>query len=304
MSFPKSVYVKIAEGCDNRCSYCAIPLIRGNLASRSVKDIVEEVGMLLDKGFFEVNLIAQDLGSFGLDRGKQELPVLLSEISKLRGKFWVRMLYIHPDRFPTDILGLCKEDGRILPYFDLPFQHASQPILARMGRKGDSETYLELIQTIRQTLPHAVIRSTFLVGFPGETEADFATLADFQDKASLEWLGVFSYSREEGTAAYRYSWKPNKKPPKRELERRKRLLEERQIRITETMLDRFVGKDFDALVEESIPGEGLCLARAYAHAPEVDGLVVVHAENVAPGDVLKVRIVKRNGVDLEAVRAD
>ena len=204
LSFPRSAYIKVAEGCDNRCSYCAIPLIRGRLRSRSVEEVAAEHRELLARGVFEFNLVAQDLGSFGLDRGRFELPRLLRELLRVEGEFWIRLLYIHPDRFHEEVLEIMREDGRLVPYLDLPFQHASAGILRAMGRRGDGEGYLALLDRIRTAVPDAVIRSTFLVGFPAEGPEEFEELLRFQRRAELDWLGVFCYSPEEGTAAERF----------------------------------------------------------------------------------------------------
>lgn len=305
LSLPGSAYVKITEGCDNRCTFCAIPLIRGNLRSRSIDSIVAECSGLLRRGVKELCLIGQDLGSYGKDgaagafeTGLCRLPELLSALSGLSGDFWIRLLYIHPDNFPMEILPLCQKDPRILPYFDLPFQHASQRILRLMNRRGDSETYLDLLATIRRELPEATIRSTFLVGFPGETEEDVETLLDFQQKAQLDWLGVFTYSREEDTPAYSMKNRPSKKVA----EARKRQIEAAQIPISEARMDRFVGKTLPVLVEERVENEdGLYLGRTVCQAPEVDGATVLSADqDLVPGTYVSARVFSRAGFDLDA----
>jgi ribosomal protein S12 methylthiotransferase len=294
LSFPGSAYVKIAEGCANRCTYCAIPLIRGDLASRDVESLLTEIRQLRDQGTRELILIAQDLGSYGKDAGGAALPRLLSSIATLEGEFWIRMLYIHPDHFPREILDIVAGDPRFLPYFDLPFQHASPSILRAMGRRGDASRNLELIGEIRSRLPGATIRSTFLTGFPGETEKDFEQLLDFQEKAALEWMGAFTYSREEDTPAYGMPGRVAKKTA----QARKNALERRQIPITEKALDAQVGRTLEVLVEEQVEGEEMSLGRAYLQAPEVDGLIVVR-RRLPPGSMTRVRISRRNGVDLE-----
>lgn len=303
-----SAYVKIAEGCSNHCSFCAIPLIRGDLDSRPVDDVVAEIESLLARGVYEIDLIGQDLGSYGRDSGGgQLLPALLARLSALEGDFRVRMLYIHPDRFPLEILDACERDPRVLPYFDIPFQHGSPRILKAMGRKGDPDAYLGLIGKIRDRLPDAVIRSTFLVGFPGETEEDFALLREFQERSRLDWLGAFAYSKEEGTAAAKLKGAV----PKKIAGRRKAELEAAQTAITEERMARFVGREFEVLIEERIEapdGEGagadgsdeaFSLGRAWFQAPEVDGLCVVRGE-FEPGAVVKARTFALRGVDLEA----
>jgi ribosomal protein S12 methylthiotransferase len=297
LSFPGSAFLKVAEGCSNHCTYCAIPLIRGELTSRPRPGILAEIQQLLAAGIREINLIAQDLASYGLDRGAGELPELLEEISRLEGDFWIRLLYLHPDRFPDAVLQRMAADPRILPYFDLPFQHASPSLLARMGRRGNAERYLSLIALIRRRLPQAVIRSTFLVGFPGETQEDFDTLLDFQLSAELDWLGVFAYSREENTPAYDF---PGHLPAALAKERRQQV-EQAQIPITHRRLDAYKNRRLDLLVEEHVQGEDLYLARGYPHAPDVDGLVVLRASGLEGGQKVQARILRRNGVDLEAV---
>jgi ribosomal protein S12 methylthiotransferase len=296
LSYPGSAYLKIAEGCDNRCSYCAIPLIRGPLASRSRSEILAEAEELLARGVRELILVAQDLSSFGLDRGAGELTALLRDLGRIGGEFWLRLLYIHPDHFPDEVLELAASDPRLLPYFDLPFQHASEAVLARMGRRGSAESYLALIRRIRQRLPDAALRSTFLVGFPGETEEDFRRLLEFQRAAELDWAGVFAYSREEGTPAYALRGRVSR----RLAGERKALLEQAQVPITRARLERHLGRVLPVLIEEPVIGQGLSLGRAYLQAPEVDGLVVVRASGLEAGSLHRVRIERLAGVDLEA----
>ncbi|MFQ3619677.1 MAG: 30S ribosomal protein S12 methylthiotransferase RimO [Spirochaetales bacterium] len=297
-------YIKIAEGCRNRCTYCAIPLIRGSLRSRKITEIREEIETFLSLGIRELNLVAQDLGSYGMDLGEKEgegLIQLLQELQSLPQKFWIRLLYIHPERFPLKVLDLCKADERFLPYFDLPFQHASPSILRAMGRKKDSKAYLELIQQIREQVPSAVLRTTFLVGFPGETNADFEELLRFQEAAQFDWVGVFSYSAEDGTAAAELDKKRSLHVPKRIAKERKKRVESVQESITAVRFDRFIGSTLQVLIEEVVEGEPIAFGRGYMHAPEVDGVVVVHPYQGGSGDFLTVRVIKRNGIDLEAV---
>jgi ribosomal protein S12 methylthiotransferase len=302
LSLPGSAYVKISEGCDNRCSFCSIPLIRGPLRSRAVAEVVGECRSLLDRGIRELCLIGQDLASYGNDRpGEGGLPALLEALAALEGRFWVRLLYLHPDHLPLSILDTMGRDRRFLPYFDIPFQHASAPLLRAMNRRGDGERYLALVRAIRSALPEAVIRSTFLTGFPGETEEDFARLLDFQAEAALDWMGCFTYSREEDTPAYAMG----PRVPRRKAAERKRILEERQQGISEDRMDRFKGRVLDILVEERFetpedPAGGLYLGRAYAQAPEVDGAALVFSERpLAPGTLIPCKVTGRAGIDLE-----
>jgi len=311
LSLPGSAYVKISEGCNNRCSYCAIPLIRGNLVSRTIPDITEECRSLLARGIKELCIIGQDIGSFGKDTVSEHinLPELLNSISKIEGHFWVRLLYIHPDHFPFQILDIMERDKRFIPYFDIPFQHASAKILTAMNRNGTAEKYLELIKTIRARLPHAVIRSTFLLGFPGETENDFEILLDFQEKAKLDWLGCFVYSKEEGTPSFSMKGQV----PKKTAAMRKQIIEERQMPITEKNMDRFTGQTLEVLIEEQIDSddaeENIWLGRLYCQAPDIDGAAVVvrtvdnafgkPEKNPQLGDIVLCKVIARRGFDLE-----
>ncbi|MCL2878877.1 MAG: 30S ribosomal protein S12 methylthiotransferase RimO [Treponema sp.] len=317
LSLPGSAYVKISEGCDNRCSYCAIPLIRGGLVCRTVPDIVSECDALLKRGITELCIIGQDICAY--HSNGSGLPELLESISLLPGNFWVRLLYMHPDHFPMRVLDIIERDARFLPYFDIPFQHASEKILKAMNRKGTADEYLALVENIRRRLPDAVIRSTFLLGFPGETEKDFLALCEFQNKIKLDWLGCFAYSREDDTPA----WSMPAQVPGRVAERRKRIIEEVQIPITTRSMDRFIGKSYDVLVEEqpSSPDSLLLnealprshsllptphsphIGHMYFQAPEVDGAIIITSggENLRPGDIVRCKVIARRGFDLEVV---
>jgi ribosomal protein S12 methylthiotransferase len=302
--FPGTAHVKATEGCSNFCSFCAIPLIRGRLRSRPVGEVEAECRDLLAQGVREIVLIGQDLGSYGRDFAEASLlPELLERLTRIEGDFTVRTLYIHPDNFPEPILRVMASDPRLVPYLDLPFQAASESLLKAMNRRGSAEKYLGLIARIRAALPDAAIRSTFLLGFPGETDEDFAALRDFQERARLDWLGSFAYSREEGTAAFGM---PSRAPKKTVAARRKEI-EEAQERITREALGRFVGRELDVLVEERVlPTEGgaeeqeeLSLGRSWNQAPDVDGLTVLRG-SFDPGTVVRARILAVNGVDFDA----
>ena len=299
LSLAGSAYVKISEGCNNRCSFCAIPQIRGQLVSRPISGIVAECKDLLNRGIKELCIIGQDLGSYLKDKNNNEcaLTELLSELSKLEGQFWVRLLYIHPDNFPFSVLEVMKSDSRFLPYFDLPFQHGSEKILRAMNRKGNSASYLELIERIRSVLPDVVLRSTFLVGFPGETDEDFQSLLDFQEKARLDWAGAFTYSREENTVAYSMKGRVSKSVA----QKRKETIEEKQSVITEKQIERFIGRTLDVLIEESVVNEdGLYLGRLFCHAPEIDGSALIFSsDNLELGSFESCKVLARSGLDLQ-----
>ena len=302
LSMPRSCYLKISEGCDHRCSYCAIPIIRGGLRSRSEDRIIDEARDLIRKGFFEINLIAQDLGAYGTDfDGKSHFCDLLTKLASLEGDFRLRLLYIHPDTFPEELISIVKNSEKIIPYFDIPFQHSSERVLRKMRRFGNTEKYLALINRIRSEIPEAVIRTTLMLGFPGEEREDFDELLSFVRQARFDWMGSFLYSREEDTPAFDMrDEKAHEKAVKRAA-RWKNELEKLQSDITEERLQGFVGKKYTALVEENIQGEDLSIARIYSQAPEVDGLTVIMGEGLAPGDVVEVGIRAVRGVDLEAV---
>lgn len=302
LSMPRSCYLKISEGCDHRCSYCAIPIIRGGLRSRSEDRIIDEAKELIRKGFFEINLIAQDLGAYGTDfDGKSHFCDLLTKLASLEGDFRLRLLYIHPDTFPEELISIVKNSEKIIPYFDIPFQHSSERVLRKMRRFGNTGKYLALINRIRSEIPEAVIRTTLMLGFPGEEREDFDELLSFVRQARFDWMGSFLYSREEDTPAFDMRDKKAHEKAVKRAARWKNELEELQSAITEERLQGFVGKKYTALVEENIQGEDLSIARIYSQAPEVDGLTVIMGEGIAPGDVVEVGIRAVRGVDLEAV---
>lgn len=302
-SYPGSAYLKISEGCNHRCGFCAIPLIRGGLRSRSMDSILDEARTLVARGVREINLIAQDLAAYGTDQGgKSRFPELLRKITDIPGDFRVRMLYIHPDAFPFEILDMIRDNPKIIPYFDIPIQHASPSLLRPMKRMGDGDSYTDLVGRIRNALPGCVIRTTIMLGFPGETDEDFGMVYDFVKTNRFNWMGSFLYSREEGT----YAWDLTDEKTHAELSKvaakHQKKLEKLQEKITAEHLQEFVGKEYDVLIEELIEGEDLAIGRIWAQAPEVDGLTVVMGRGMEPGKVYRCGITKVNGVDLEAVR--
>lgn len=323
LGFKGSAFVKITEGCSNHCSFCAIPLIRGELRSRPAKDIVEEIENLVLRGIVEINLIGQDLAAYGTGKdddvfsdckdfslrgGKKRsaLSLLLEEISRLDSDFRLRLLYIHPDHFSEDILPVMQKDKRILPYFDIPFQSGDDSVIRAMNRKGDAEKYKSLVKKIRTALPGAVLRTTFLTGFPGETEANAENSARFLEAIQSEWSGCFSYSREEDTPAYSYK----NRVPLKTAEARARKLSEIQHEITREKLLSYVGEELEVLVEETLEGDqGLAIGRAWFQAPDVDGNVVVRYDrddekansSVQPGKLVRVKVTSSSDVDLDSV---
>ena len=301
--YPGSAYLKISEGCNHRCGFCAIPLIRGGLRSRSMDSILDEARTLVARGVREINLIAQDLAAYGTDQGgKSRFPELLQKITDIPGDFRVRMLYIHPDAFPFEILDMIRTNPKIIPYFDIPIQHASPALLRPMKRMGDAQVYTDLVSRIRSALPECVIRTTIMLGFPGETDADFDMVYDFVKTNRFNWMGSFVYSREEGTYAWDLTDEKTHEALSKVAARRQKKLEKLQEKITSEHLQEFVGREYDVLIEELIEGEDLAIGRIWAQAPEVDGLTVVMGRGMEPGKVYRCGITKVNGVDLEAVR--
>lgn len=266
---PNSTFIKISEGCDMPCSFCAIPQIRGPYRSRTIPSILKEAEKYRDMGFQELNVISQNTTYFGKDRGKKSLlPRLLRELSNL-GLKWIRVLYLMPEEVDEEIIHAFAHPS-IIPYFDLPFQHVSRQVLAGMKRGGNRETNLELIRSIREQFPRAVIRSTFIVGFPGETEREFHELAEFAAQAAIERIGIFGFSPEENTAAFRLK---NRVKPE-EIEIRKQKMMEISDRNMETYNKRILNS-----IQEFIPlgswENQTTIGRIASQAPEVDGLTQV-----------------------------
>ena len=277
-------YVKIAEGCDRRCGYCAIPSFRGPQRSRSVEAIVDEVEAL---GVREAVLVAQDLAAYGRDQGKGQRQII-PLVESLRERVdWVRLLYLYPSDLTDSLIDEIFDTG--VPYFDLSLQHVSRPLLARMRRWGDGDRFAARIDEIRRRQPGAVFRSNFIVGYPGETEADHDALLDFVADAGLDWCGFFTYSAEAGT----YATTLDRQVPAELAAERRRELAEVQDEITAAKRDQLIGCEVEVLVDT--PG----LARSYREAPEIDGVIAV-PESLAVGQFHSVRVVDALGPDLVA----
>lgn len=305
-NFPGSAFVKITEGCSNHCSFCAIPLIRGEVRSRPEAEILEEVKTLIADGVYEINLIGQDLAVYGKEF-KTSLAALLKKIAKIKGDFIVRPLYIHPDHFSDDIIEAIKSSPKLLPYFDIPFQSGDDKIILAMNRTGSFKQYVALIKKIRRELPEATLRTTFLTGFPGETDEAAENTVRFLEEIQPDWSGCFPYSREEDTPA----WSMKPRVPAKTAKTRAGRLEALQAEITAKRLARYVGKEVNVLVEELVTGEegeGLAIGRAWFQAPEVDGSVVIRynlddaaaVKSVIPGAVVSVKVLASTGVDLDS----
>lgn len=263
-----NAYIKIAEGCDNRCTYCIIPSLRGRYRSRKFEEIIKEAEFLASKGIKELIVIAQDTSVYGRDLyGKLMLPDLLRAMAKIRGIEWIRILYAYPDEFNDDLIDVMASEEKICKYIDIPIQHGSNKILKLMGRNTTKEKILHLISKLRKEIPNIAIRTTFIVGFPGEDEEDFEELANFIKEVQFDRMGVFTYSREEDTPAYKL---PNQVDEEIKINRQD-ILMSLQMDISYKKNLGFVGKSLKVLIEDYENGQ--YIGRTYRDAPEIDGLV-------------------------------
>lgn len=289
-------YLKISDGCDNCCTYCAIPSIRGRFRSRPMDEIVLEAKALSEAGVKEIIVIAQDTTKYGEDiYEKPMLDVLLRELNKIDGIEWIRLLYCYPDRINDELLKTMAECKKVLHYIDLPLQHASGKILSAMNRRGDDKSLLELIGKIRNYMPDCIIRTTFITGFPGETEEDFEILSKFIEDARFDRLGCFAYSPEEGTPA---ALLPDRVDPET-AKHRGEVLMEQQYGIFAEKLEAFVGQVVECIVEDYDPYSDSYTGRTWRDAPEIDSAVAfVSDDELIIGSVAEVRITAVNGYDL------
>ncbi|MCS6950835.1 MAG: 30S ribosomal protein S12 methylthiotransferase RimO [Armatimonadota bacterium] len=295
---PWSAYLKISEGCDHKCTFCAIPSFRGAHVSKPLERVLAEAEDLARRGVREVNLIAQDSTQYGLDLyGKQMLPHLLRELSRLGAFRWIRVLYCYPSRVTEEFIETLANTPNVLPYVDVPLQHADDEILRAMRRPPGRERYLQLIRRLREAHPDMTIRSTFIVGFPGETERHFANLLSFLEEAQLDRAGAFVFSPEEDTPAQKM---PEQVPPRVANERYHRLMRLQQ-QISLRRHRAWVGRELEVLVEAPHPKQKhLWVARSFRDAPEVDGTVLVRARAARPGEFLTVRVTDATPYDLIA----
>lgn len=296
-----SAYVKVAEGCSNCCSYCVIPHIRGKFRSRTIESIVAEVERLTASGVKEINLIAQDTTSYGRDLyGKPVLAELLRKLVKIEGVLWIRLLYCYPKYFTDELIQLIAEEPKICKYVDLPLQHADDEILKAMHRRDSSRDIEILLSKLRENIPGVVIRTSFIVGFPGETEKHYRSLRNFVEKQKFERVGVFTYSQEESTIA---ATMPDQVSDEIKEERYHDLMS-LQSKISEELNRDMEGKVLEVLVE-GLDSEqpNVAYGRSYREAPDVDGYIYIeNAAGVKPGDLIKVRVIQGYTYDLLAER--
>ncbi len=288
-----SSYIKIADGCNYHCGYCIIPQLRGAYHSRSIENIIEEAKNLVQKGVTEIDLIAQDTTSYGIDiYGKPSLAKLLEELNKIDGLGWIRIMYAYPSQLNDDLISAIAKLDKVVKYIDLPLQHSDPEILKAMRRPAFD--YEVLIQKLRDKIPNVAIRTAFIVGYPGETDEQFEHLYKFVEKMRFDRMGVFEYSREKNTTSYSMQNQVHKKIKH---ERYKKLMALQQ-KISYENNQAKIGKEISCIVE-GFTDDGVIIMRSYADAPEIDGLVYANSENpVVPGDIETVLIEKADEYDL------
>lgn len=291
-----TAYLKIAEGCDNRCTYCAIPLIRGGLRSRPIEDIVREAKELEELGVKELNLIAQDTSRYGLDLyGEYSLVRLVRAICRETSIPWIRLLYCYPDKITDELIAELAENPRLLKYVDLPIQHISDSVLSRMNRHGGSELIESVVRRLRERVPGVVLRTTAMVGFPGETEEDFEALCRFVKEARFERFGAFTYSPEEGTAAAEL---PDQIDEQTKQDRYDALMQT-QLTVCEELNAACIGKTYTVLCEGYDTVAEIYYGRSYMDAPDVDGRVYFKSKaRVMSGEFVEVKISEALDYDL------
>ncbi len=296
-----TAYLKISDGCDNLCTYCIIPKLRGKYRSRKMEDILEEAKDLAKQGVKEVILIAQDTTRYGTDLYDEfRLPKLLDELQKIEGIEWIRMLYSYPEMITKELIESMKNNSKVCKYLDIPIQHASDKVLKRMNRRTNNQQLTDLIKNLREEIPEIVLRTSLIVGFPGETEEDFKILMDFVKNRKFERLGVFTYSMEEDTPAFNL---PDQLHEDIKEQRQKEIMELQQ-RISLEKNREKIGREIQVLIEEDLePGE--YLGRSSGDAPEIDGGVYVTGKTPhKPGDIVKVRITGAMEYDLMGESVD
>lgn len=293
----KMAYLKIAEGCDNFCTYCAIPYIRGRYESRKFEDIVEEAKQLADQGYEEIILIAQDTTKYGIDLyGKLRLPELLTEICKIEKIKWLRFLYAYPESITDELISVVKNEKKICHYFDVPIQHFSDDVLKRMNRKTTGKNIKNIVSKIRKEIPDVIIRTSLILGFPGETEADFEILKNAVEDLKFDRLGCFTYSKEDGTPAAKFE---NQVHPKTK-EKRKNIIMNIQNEISTEKMKEKIGQEYEVLIEDYSDDGLFYVGRSYMDSPDTDGVIYVNIEDDLIGKFVKCKIVNSSDYDLIA----
>lgn len=289
-------YLKIAEGCDKHCSYCVIPEVRGAYRSVAMDNLLLQAEHLVQNGARELILVAQETTLYGTDLyGEKRLPELLEKLSAIAELRWIRILYCYPEEIMPELVEVMKTNPKVCHYLDIPIQHASDTVLRRMGRRTNRKELTAMIGMLRREIPDIVLRTTLIVGFPGESEEDFQTLRSFVEKMQFDRLGVFPYSQEEGTPAAEMP----EQIPEEEKERRRDEIMELQQQIVFHKSEKQLDKVFSVMVEGRLPEEDVYIARSYMDAPDVDAYVFFGSDrNLLSGDFVDVRITETNGYDL------
>lgn len=288
-----SSYIKISEGCNCECGYCIIPKLRGKYKSRKVENIVKEANELVKKGVNEIILIAQDTTTYGIDLyGKPSLPLLLKELEKIENLRWIRIMYAYPTSFNDELIEVMKNSDKIVKYVDIPLQHSHSAVLKRMKRPVMD--YSKLIKKLRTQIPEIAIRTTFIVGYPGETQEEFEHLYDFVEKSEFDRLGVFEFSKEKGTYAYDLDGQI----PAKVKHSRKNKIMKLQNKISKKLNEKMLGLTIECIVE-AITDDDVVVLRSYKDAPEIDCLVYANSEDLpTPGDIVDVKITDFDDYDL------
>ena len=291
-----TAYLKIAEGCNKRCTYCVIPYIRGRYRSFPMEDLLEEAERLAKSGVKELILIAQETTVYGTDLyGRKSLPELLRKLCQIDGLSWIRILYCYPEEITDELIQVIKEEEKICHYLDIPIQHSEDRILRNMGRKTNRAELISLVEKLRSEIPDIVLRTTLITGFPGETEDEFEHMLDFVDEMEFDRLGVFPYSPEEGTKAAEME---DQVPDEVKEQRRDAIMELQQEISAGAAADR-IGEEMSVLIEGYLYEEDIYVGRTYMDAPKVDGNVFVRSEEeMISGDIVPVRITGANEYDL------
>lgn len=292
---PWSAYLKVSEGCDHKCTFCTIPSFRGPHQSKTIERLVDEARHLAATGCKEINLIAQDVTQYGYDLYREfTLPRLLRELSAVDGIEWIRLLYFYPNRLTDEVIDAMASLPKVLPYIDIPLQHVHPDTLRRMKRPWDGERYLKVFEKVRAAMPDAAIRTTFIVGFPGEDEAEFGALLGFVREAKLDRVGAFTFSREAGTPAFDL---PDQVPFRVKRERYDRLMR-LQSSVSLAKNKSWVGRSLPTMIEES--KDGWSVGRSFRDAPEIDGLVYVKAD-LEPGTICLATVTEAREHDLYGI---
>jgi len=289
-------YLKIAEGCNNHCSYCIIPKIRGKYRSRSMESILKEAEILVQQGVKELILVAQDTTGYGQDRyGTKKLPELLTKLCQIKDLHWIRLLYCYPEEITDELIEVMAKEPKICKYIDMPIQHANNEILKRMGRRSNQKQLRQVIDKLRRQIPEICIRTTLITGFPGETQEQFEDVYTFVKDMCFDRLGVFTYSQEEGTKAAEF---PDQIQEEIKQERRG-LLMELQQGISIKLSQKMTGREMEVLIEGKLPEQGVYCGRTYKDAPDIDGMVFIPIQKeLMSGEFIKVRIKEAYEYDL------